>query len=382
MNSNFDLLKFGIKTFSSFQNITCKGLENIVDLVNSRTPLITIANHQSIIDDPIIWSPLEGSFESFRYTIASEEQVESFKAPLTWIKDDMKLLTVRSKARGGNKDKGTGLHQEGFFKANEILCSDENKGGSRWIHIFPEGAMIQEFGVLIGRFKPGIASLIMSCDPELALEFNHKLGKKVYVESNCHLPLPLIVPVAHFGMHNVVPMHQNPSVGQQIHVFYGKAINLIETIHNLKMKHYQSEDRLNGILSDLITHIEKCYLQFYVESLNAVYNVKLDFGAIESNEFGYVHHWKGLTLLRYAKEMLLLRKRLVDEEDDYEKIRNVYINRLRSKESFLNSIDPKEGNLTQYNKERILYNLYSTKESLLKELKKKEELSYCQCKSW
>ena len=218
----FDTLAFAFKAFTSLQNVTVHGLDNFITNIKNSSA-ITIANHQSYIDDPIIWTPLHNELpnDKFRYTIAARENFESMKWPSV---DDMRLLLVNR--RNTNNDKtNTGLNQDCFYRANKIL------GQNGWIHIFPEGRIIQECGSLVGTFKPGVSHLLMTCDDDLRIKINEQLGAELYEYSGI---MPTLIPVAHFGMHNVLPIHQSPFINQTIHIFYGEPINVKELLEELK----------------------------------------------------------------------------------------------------------------------------------------------------
>lgn len=356
----FDTIAFAVKTFSCLQNVEIYGLNNFIDNVKDNS-VITIANHQSYIDDPIIWTPLYNkmmNYNDFRYTIAARENFEGMKWPSI---EDMKLLLVNR--RNTNNDKtNSGLNQECFYRANEILIKDNG-----WIHIFPEGKIIQECGSLIGTFKPGVSHLLMTCDNDLRKIMNDQLGAEFYKYSG---DIPMLIPVAHFGMHNILPIHQSPNIGQNIHVFYGYPINIKDILKELKML------PITEIRKILTTYIEQQYLQFYLNCFNKLFKSSINPNEIIRNNNGYYHHIQGPELFNFADKMIKVRLKLKESPND-DKILEEYISLLRHKECYLLTYIIKENVLTTYNSERLQCNLFSVRKSLTEAYKKL--ISGCLC---
>lgn len=361
--SLFNLIKFGFNIYSNLQNIEAHGAEEFIEHL-TKGSVITMANHQSMIDDPMIWTPLHDyltKYEDFRYVIGAQENFDSLKFLSA---NDLKILFV--KRRNTNLDKkGTGLHQDCFFKANEILCKDKG-----WIHIFPEGKMIQECGSLIGRFKPGVGNLIMSCDEDLRLLLNETGGEYRYSGS-----LPIIIPIAHFGMHNILPMHQYPNFAQKVHIFYGEPIIITDLLTELKQQY-----DIPNILRMLTLYLEQQYLKFYLDCFNKVYQTKFVPNEIYLNNDGYYHHCQGAGLHDYAGKMVKIRLQLLESKNDL-KLLQEYIKLLESKEEFLLKFNTRDNitALEKYNIERLECNLFSTRKSLLEARKRYSNLLYPSC---
>ncbi|VDN53612.1 unnamed protein product [Dracunculus medinensis] len=121
----------------------------LLDAIKDRTrPLLTVANHRSVCDDPLFWAIF--SFREFfsnicnyRYIMAAHDIC--FKTPLhTWM---------FSHGRGVPIIRGAGIYQKGVDFCIEKL--NEN----RWVHVFPEGRVTSE----PIRIKWGIARMVMEC---------------------------------------------------------------------------------------------------------------------------------------------------------------------------------------------------------------------------
>uniref|UniRef100_A0A1I7XDX8 Tafazzin family protein n=1 Tax=Heterorhabditis bacteriophora TaxID=37862 RepID=A0A1I7XDX8_HETBA len=109
-------------------------------------PLITVANHRSNIDDPLMWTMLSiremiRNIDRHRYTLAAHNICFSKQ----WH------TNIFSLGRCVPCVRGAGVYQEGMN-----FCVDKlNQNG--WVHIFPEGRVTES----PLRFKWGIGRLIM-----------------------------------------------------------------------------------------------------------------------------------------------------------------------------------------------------------------------------
>ncbi|XP_020579437.1 N-acylphosphatidylethanolamine synthase isoform X2 [Phalaenopsis equestris] len=160
------------KMFTSFLNSThVHNAETLQRLVHCRSPdrpLITVSNHMSTLDDPLMWG-----FKGFptmnaklaRWVLAAEDIC--FKnAIYSYLFRLGKCIPI---TRGG------GIYQDNMNEALDVLIN----GG--WLHTFPEGKICQE-SVPIRRLKWGTASLIARAPVT-----------------------PLVLPIVHCGFEKVMP---------------------------------------------------------------------------------------------------------------------------------------------------------------------------------
>ncbi|XP_022965331.1 N-acylphosphatidylethanolamine synthase isoform X2 [Cucurbita maxima] len=139
------------KTVANLLNTTSvRNADTLLRLVRYRptgVPLITVSNHMSTLDDPVMWG-----FKGFptsdatlgRWVLAAEDIC--FKnAVLSYFFRLGKCIPIT---------RGAGIHQKYMDEALEHLRNGE------WLHTFPEGKVTQE-DVPIRRLKWGTSSLIV-----------------------------------------------------------------------------------------------------------------------------------------------------------------------------------------------------------------------------
>ncbi|XP_044465119.1 N-acylphosphatidylethanolamine synthase-like isoform X1 [Mangifera indica] len=160
------------KTVANFLNTTyVHNADTLIRLVHSRpcgVPLLTVSNHMSTLDDPVMWG-----FKGFptvdaklaRWVLAAEDIC--FKnPPFSYVFRLGKCIPI---TRGG------GIYQEHMNEAIKRLSDGE------WLHTFPEGKVSQE-DAPIRRLKWGTASLIDRAPVT-----------------------PIVVPIVHHGFQEVMP---------------------------------------------------------------------------------------------------------------------------------------------------------------------------------
>lgn len=150
---------------------TVHNADTLLRLVTSRPPgipLITVSNHMSTLDDPVMWG-----FKGFptcdpklaRWVLAAEDIC--FKN--TAFSYFFRLGKCIPITRGG------GIYQEHMNEAVERLSN------GAWLHTFPEGKVCQE-DASIRRLKWGTASLIARAPVT-----------------------PIVLPIIHHGFEKVMP---------------------------------------------------------------------------------------------------------------------------------------------------------------------------------
>eukprot|EP01103_Thecamoeba_quadrilineata_P006728 TRINITY_DN16463_c0_g1_i1.p1 TRINITY_DN16463_c0_g1~~TRINITY_DN16463_c0_g1_i1.p1 ORF type:complete len:237 (-),score=31.10 TRINITY_DN16463_c0_g1_i1:89-799(-) len=155
-------------------SLEVRNLSQLVEAASHRSAgrsLITVSNHTSTLDDPVLWGILPCSIlfdaNRMRWSLGAEELL--FTTRFTrWFFRLGKVLATR---------RGDGIYQPSVNKALELLEAGD------WIHVFPEGKVIQDSSQLKTRLKWGVGRLIMESKTP-----------------------PLILPIVHQGLEQIKPI--------------------------------------------------------------------------------------------------------------------------------------------------------------------------------
>ncbi|KAJ2522000.1 Lyso-phosphatidylcholine acyltransferase [Coemansia sp. RSA 2049] len=158
----------------TFRKVVVEDLHKLTDLLDDDArgrPVVTVANHQSTMDDPVMWGLLpmriKWNPDRMRWTLGARELL--YMNPLTnaFFALGQTVPTVR----------GDGIYQ----LAVEIALRRLNE--NKWVHVFPEGRVNQDPELL--RFKWGVSRMIMESDRT-----------------------PIVIPMYFSGMSSVLPLGQ------------------------------------------------------------------------------------------------------------------------------------------------------------------------------
>ncbi|XP_076376613.1 tafazzin, phospholipid-lysophospholipid transacylase isoform X3 [Megalopta genalis] len=170
-----------------------------LDCRPKNVPLITISNHHSCFDDPGIWATLDLrhllSRRKMRWSLAAHDICFTN----TWHSYFFMLGRCIPVIRGG------GIYQEAMDFCVEKLASGD------WLHVFPEGKvnMLKEDM----RLKWGVGRLIMESPVT-----------------------PLVIPICHLGMDDVLP-NEPPywlRMGNRVTMNYGDPIDFSDLMEKLR----------------------------------------------------------------------------------------------------------------------------------------------------
>eukprot|EP00611_Tribonema_gayanum_P005178 TRINITY_DN1442_c0_g1_i2.p1 TRINITY_DN1442_c0_g1~~TRINITY_DN1442_c0_g1_i2.p1 ORF type:complete len:265 (-),score=35.27 TRINITY_DN1442_c0_g1_i2:243-1037(-) len=222
------------------------GLIRHVDHRPEGTPLLTVSNHMSVLDDPGLWGAILPFWRlgprKMRWSLCTDDVYFAVK-PLVPFYRLGNALPIKRRLP---------MEQpmfETFFKKLE-------QGG--WCHIFPEGRVRQpwRFGKgqpILGDFKAGVGRLVARCSST-----------------------PVIVPMYHIGMHTIAPEQPVPrraaaklqrvlSVGRQVRMYVGEPVE-VEHILNKWKQGWEGQEGIGdvskfpwserGTLAELACHEE------------------------------------------------------------------------------------------------------------------------------
>ncbi|MFH4974758.1 hypothetical protein AB6A40_001467 [Gnathostoma spinigerum] len=129
--------------------ITVANRDKLLDLIKDKSrPLITVANHRSNLDDPLVWAlftwrEIFSNLSRIRYTLAAHNICFTNNWYTRFFSLGRCVPVVR----------GAGVHQRGVDFCIEKLAQNA------WIHVFPEGRVTPD----PIRIKWGVARLVMEC---------------------------------------------------------------------------------------------------------------------------------------------------------------------------------------------------------------------------
>jgi monolysocardiolipin acyltransferase len=218
-------------------------LKLVLDRPNGK-PLLTVSNHQSVMDDPGLWAKILPWWrlrpEQLRWQICTEDVFFGSKhlQPIIGAGNCMPL------------DRTGGLFQPVFKR-----FFDKLEGGA-WCHIFPEGRVFQNWrfdphSQRLGPFKVGVGKLIAHCPP----------GKE-----------PIVLPMYHTGMDSVVPevvlanggkgkrkgvrpskpVSLVPQTGREIRYFVGEPLDFTAKIEAFRRQHPGKLDSWNDVSEEAL----------------------------------------------------------------------------------------------------------------------------------
>ena len=156
------------------------------------TALITICNHVSVLDDPVLMGAL----------VPPDVAAEPRKLRWGMCAADRcfnKGRLAEAFCRAGKvlkTERGAGLEQPAMWAAEKQL------GAGDWVHIFPEGTRSKDGGRTLGRVRWGVGRLVVSCPKP-----------------------PIVLPFVHRGLENIMPRGKVvPRLGQQVDVLFGEPV--------------------------------------------------------------------------------------------------------------------------------------------------------------
>ncbi|KAG0173430.1 hypothetical protein DFQ28_010948 [Apophysomyces sp. BC1034] len=172
------------------------GLDGFVEVVEHDRDrgLITVSNHLSVWDDPLLWGVLPASvlcsIHKMRWVLSAADICYTTRPKGIFFSWGQAIPTIR----------GIGI----FQPAVDYAIHKCNTNG--WIHIYPEG-YVNQSGTMV-RFKWGVSRIIMESE-------------------RC----PLVIPIWHEGMQHVRPL-QGPFVRlfQPVTVVFGDPIDFQDII--------------------------------------------------------------------------------------------------------------------------------------------------------
>ncbi|KAJ2081308.1 Lyso-phosphatidylcholine acyltransferase [Coemansia sp. RSA 988] len=156
-----------------FRRVLIEDLHKLTDILESKRnrAVVTVANHESTMDDPIIWGAMPARMrwqpDFMRWTLGAKELLFKNPAFNAFFALGQTIPTVR----------GDGIYQ----LAVEIGLHKLNQ--NKWVHVFPESKVNQDAQLL--RFKWGVSRMVMEAERT-----------------------PIVIPMFFSGMREVMPLRR------------------------------------------------------------------------------------------------------------------------------------------------------------------------------
>ncbi|KAG9297922.1 hypothetical protein G9A89_018750 [Geosiphon pyriformis] len=190
-------------------------------------PILTVANHLSTLDDPLLWASLplatNRSLNTVRWTLGAQEICFTSSLLSHFFAFGQVVPTVR----------GAGIYQPAMNFALDRL----NEG--KWVHIFPEGKINPTPSMIPLRW--GVGRLMMET-------------------SN----LPIVVPLWHKGLQEIMPLEREssyiPILGQKVVIAFGEPIDLKDVLtkfHQGKIEERETRIKITDVIFSALNELQK-----------------------------------------------------------------------------------------------------------------------------
>ena len=237
----YDFLSMGSSLQSLFSSAglnSCKvyNLKTLMKALNDRpagVPLVTVANHHSCMDEPLLWGNkiTECTDQATNFVISGMLDVKQLtnQCFMRWAiaaHDICFTRKLHSSFFAYGKSipvvRGQGVYQPGVDFSIDRL----NEG--HWVHIYPEGKVNLDKSDM--RYKWGVGRMIAEAKTT-----------------------PIVVPIYHLGMDDVLPSVKPyiPRVLKRLTVLIGEPIPVQATLDDLK-KRGASDEEKRKVITDLI----------------------------------------------------------------------------------------------------------------------------------
>jgi monolysocardiolipin acyltransferase len=205
-----------------------RGLDRLIEAIEGRpkgVPLLTVSNHTSTVDDPLIFGVLPTRIlfnsEKMRWALGAAE-ITHRNALYQWFFSTGQVLPIR---------RGEGVFQPGM---NDALCLLER---GQWLHVFPEGKVIPDSTASRIRLKWGVGRLIL----------------------DSKIP-PIVLPIIHQGLENILPLNTRiPRFGRRLVINIGEPLDTVPLRERLSIDGLTPEQRRSEATSVIAAELLKCY---------------------------------------------------------------------------------------------------------------------------
>ncbi|KAF8983874.1 hypothetical protein BGZ46_009331 [Entomortierella lignicola] len=172
---------------------------------NRTRPILTVTNHTSTADDPLLWGALPWK--------CYKDPTKSIRPVGAFFRFGQIIPIIR----------GNGIYQPAIDRSIDFLKS------GKWVHIFPEGKINQTDQLI--RLKWGVGRILMEYGgPTVAMG-----GKPMD-----QIEMPIVIPVYHLGMEDILRLYPDnsspifPKLGMPLTIVFGEPIDFTSLMQEYK----------------------------------------------------------------------------------------------------------------------------------------------------
>ncbi|KAG0264259.1 hypothetical protein BG011_007149 [Mortierella polycephala] len=217
-------------------------------------PVLTVTNHSSTADDPLLWGALPWSCymtptKTIRYALGAQELCYPNKPVGAFFRYGQIVPIIR----------GNGIYQPAIDKSINLLRS------GRWVHIFPEGKINQTDQPI--RLKWGIGRVLMEYGGPPVAE-----GGKPMEE----VEMPIMIPIYHLGMDDILRLFPDnsspifPKLGMPLTIVFGEPIDfgsLMQEYKEGKVQEIEARIKMTERVFDALEELKEVALRLQKEQI-------------------------------------------------------------------------------------------------------------------
>ncbi|KAH7053734.1 acyltransferase-domain-containing protein [Linnemannia elongata] len=215
-------------------------------------PLLTVTNHTSTADDPLLWGALpwrayNTPTRTIRYALGAQELCYP-NAPVGHFFRFGQIVPII---------RGNGIYQPAIDKSINLLRT------GRWVHIFPEGKINQTDHLI--RLKWGVGRILMEYGGPTIAEGGKPMNE---------VEMPIVVPIYHLGMEDILRLYPNndspifPKLGMPLTIVFGEPIefgSLMQEYKEGRIDEVEARVRMTERVFDALEELKLVALRLHKE---------------------------------------------------------------------------------------------------------------------
>ncbi|KAG0269049.1 hypothetical protein DFQ27_004981 [Actinomortierella ambigua] len=215
-------------------------------------PILTVTNHMSTADDPLLWGALpwkcyKHPSKTIRYALGAQELCYFNKPVAAFFRFGQVVPVIR----------GNGIFQPAVDYAIEMLKS------GKWVHVFPEGKVNQQQDLI--RLKWGVGRVLMEYAGTPIPQ-----GGQPFMDEQ----MPIVIPIYHLGMEEILKENPDgtspiwPKMGLPLTIVFGKPIDfgpLIQDYKNGKIPEVEARIQITSRVWDAMEELHQVALKLHRE---------------------------------------------------------------------------------------------------------------------